>query len=115
VLTLQLQCISGEYHGQTFTLHPRAGAEALLAGRSTGRKFVRTGLSLPEDGEVSTTHGKIEVHSGQVTFTDVGSTNGTTLNEAPLKENVAAALKTGDRLKIGASLFLVKVDSGPAA
>lgn len=77
-----------------------------MVGRSTGKRFLNAGVSLPQDPEVSTTHGKVRTRGSQSTvvttglmnrtlatagpqvdfkdgsvgFTDVGSTNGTSIN-----------------------------------
>ena len=47
------------YKGRTWTLHPRKGKPGRKIGRSTGKAFVADGISLPDDSEVSTTHGKV--------------------------------------------------------
>ena len=96
--TLQITITSGPHTHQTYNLIPKPSQPCLI-GRSKGKKFIKNGISLNKDQEVSTTHGKISVEhvyldgtddgngggngsGGMQTkfyYTDVGSTNGTTL------------------------------------
>jgi hypothetical protein len=89
--TLQITITSGPHIHQTYHLIPKPSQPCLI-GRSKGKKFIKNGISLNKDQEVSTTHGKISVehvylddsggNGGMQTkfyYTDVGSTNGTTL------------------------------------
>jgi hypothetical protein len=88
--TLQITITSGPHTHQTYHLIPKPSQPCLI-GRSKGKKFIKNGVSLNKDQEVSTTHGKISVehvyldgsgNGGMQTkfyYTDVGSTNGTTL------------------------------------
>ncbi len=111
-------------------------------------------MSLPQDPEVSTIHGKvcrsvhqpgqtdrqtdrqqthacactsstlhsfltryhqIECREGKVFFEDLGSTNGSFLNGAPLEERVPQLLSTGDLLKLGATIMTVELQPQPVA
>ena len=91
--SLQITITSGPHTHQTFNLIPKPSQPCLI-GRSKGKKFIKNGISLYKDQEVSTTHGKISVEhvylddndgsgsGGMQTkfyYTDVGSTNGTTM------------------------------------
>ena len=100
-------------------------------GRSKGKKFVKNGISLHRDQEVSTTHGKfvvVEDDGGGATavgsssggvggggggrttryyFVDVGSTNGTVHDGAPLEPNVRLPLVNGTELKVGNSMLRI--------
>jgi pSer/pThr/pTyr-binding forkhead associated (FHA) protein len=58
-----------------------------------------------DDASVSSHHAKIEPAGGGYALTDLGSTNGTRLNGAQLKENEAHVLNAGDKIRYG------KVDS----
>ena len=55
------------------------------------------------DEGVSRRHARIEKRNGRVLLMDVGSKNGTLLNDAELSGIVE--LKTGDRIKIGSTIF----------
>mmetsp|Transcript_20351 Transcript_20351/g.26378 ORF Transcript_20351/g.26378 Transcript_20351/m.26378 type:complete len:194 (-) Transcript_20351:1511-2092(-) len=86
---IKLEVVSGPHTGTKFDLCVDVD-EACYVGRSTGKKFRTNGISLPKDSEVSTTHAKFEIQRGQVVIIDVGSTNGTTLDNVELLEHVAA-------------------------
>jgi len=59
-------------------------------------------LVLADDG-VSRRHARIEKRAGRVVLMDVGSTNGTLLNDAEL--DGIAELRTGDRIQVGSTIF----------
>lgn len=59
-------------------------------------------LVLADDG-VSRRHARIERRSDRIVLMDVGSTNGTLLNDAELSG--IAELRTGDRIQVGATIF----------
>lgn len=61
-LDVVLTASTGPYAGRKWTLKPRRGKAALKLGRSTGKGFT---VSLPEDSEVSTTHGKVSEGGGR--------------------------------------------------
>ena len=92
-------------------MKPRARRRVARLGRSTGSDYTRHGVSLADDQEVSTYHGKFESSGGNVYFTDVGSTNGSVLNERDLAANDRQLLRTGDVLRVGASDMRVRVDT----
>ena len=116
-----VQVTVGPHAPSRFHLRPRPGAPCLV-GRSKGKKFVKNGISLHRDQEVSTTHGKFVVvedenggggavgGGGRTTryyFVDVGSTNGTVHDGAPLEPNVRLPLVDGMELKVGNSMLRI--------
>ncbi len=52
---------------------------------------------------VSRRHARIERRSDRIVLMDVGSTNGTLLNDAELTG--IAELHTGDRIQVGSTIF----------
>jgi hypothetical protein len=117
--TMAVQITSGPHAPSRFHLRPRPGAPCLV-GRSKGKKFVKNGISLHRDQEVSTTHGKfvvVEEDGGggggggllrkRYYFVDVGSTNGTVHDGVPLVPNVRLSLVDGMELKIGNSILRI--------
>lgn len=78
-----------ERRGQAFDV-----GHELTIGRSPG-----CAVALPEDTYVSSVHARLFRRDGQVWVEDLGSTNGTTLNEHPV--SAPAALRPGDVVRIG--------------
>lgn len=60
---------------------------------------------------VSGRHGTIEVTEQGLYITDVGSTNGTLLNDARLAPNIRTSMNPDDVIKLGALEFMVKVQA----
>jgi len=61
--------------------------------------------------DVSRQHCAITLQKGRVTVKDLGSSNGTFVNETRVAET---RLKAGDRLRVGPVTFLVQIDGQPA-
>ena len=78
-----------------------------LIGRANRKQGVEPGIDLgiqPTDRGVSTQHAVLRVHGSGLTVTDLGSTNGTSLNEGDdlLGNGEEIALADGDRIHVGA-------------
>lgn len=75
------------------------------------------GISLLIDhNSVSRRHAEISYVDGQYVLRDLGSSNGTFVNTAPLPPDSAHLLQTGDRLQFGRVTYLVQVEQpAPAA
>lgn len=104
-----LSAVSGPHAGARFEL-TCVESSPCFVGRSTGKRFRVNGVSLPKDDEVSTTHAKIEVKKGGETIcvVDVGSTNGTTLDDVELEQGIPKPLKNdGSVLVVGSTKFTV--------
>lgn len=80
---------------------------ALVIGRQAG-----SGITLT-DTQASRQHARIEVRSGQLTVTDLGSANGTRVNGTLI--SAPTTLREGDQLQIGTSLFRVELGNCTAA
>src|SRR5580704_14376794 len=94
-----------------FEAGPEAGKSFKLSSPKTtiGR---RKGEILIKDAEISGAHAEINVNSTKVQVKDLESTNGTFVNGKKLP---GADLKDGDRLTLGQSKILVKIEGPPAA
>src|ERR1051326_9197960 len=75
-------------------------------GRGPANQFV---IDHPS---VSTSHCQIVVEAGSVRLKDLGSTNGTFLNRAPVQE---ATLSSGQRLQLGGVEMLFENEAPPTA
>lgn len=76
-------------------------------GNSLGRKSDND-VCIPEPF-VSGKHGLIEVTDQGVYFTDLGSTNGTLLNDAKLAPNIRTSVSPEDVIKLGSLEFVIKI------
>jgi len=98
-LQVTLDSVAGPVKGQRFRLSRRS----TLIGR-------RGADILLDDGQVSTRHAQIEVHSkDKITIKDLASTNGTAVNDKPVS---AVKLRHGDTIAIGKTIFILSVRSG---
>lgn len=61
------------------------------------------------DAYVSGRHGTVEVTEEGVFLTDIGSTNGTLLNDAKLNPNVRTMISEDDEIKLGSLTFRVRI------
>lgn len=94
------------------TLVFEAGPESGKSLRiSTPRATIgrRKGEILIKDAEISGSHAEISIAGDKVLIKDLGSTNGTFINGKKLP---TADLRDGDRLTIGQSKILVKIEGG---
>ena len=85
-----------------------------LIGRANPRQGLEPDIDLglhPADRGVSSQHAVLKVHDGDLTITDIGSTNGTSLNgsEILLGKNTETRLAAGDRIHVGAWTTLTVV------
>ncbi|MEO5341257.1 MAG: FHA domain-containing protein [Magnetococcus sp. MYC-9] len=58
------------------------------------------------DPAISKQHARIEIKTGKILLSDLGSSNGTTVNNRPLSPFVVKEIVAGDRIGFGKSLFV---------
>ncbi len=100
---VRAKVMSGPHAGIDTVLRPRQRRLVPKFGRSTGQQFVKNGISLPEDDEVSTTHAKLEARGGAVWVTDLDSTNGSILDGASMPPGEPLPLPHQCILRVGQS------------
>jgi pSer/pThr/pTyr-binding forkhead associated (FHA) protein len=89
-----LVAMTGPISGQRFAVHG-----ALEIGREAA------GIALPFDGSASRRHAVVSPAANGLQLTDMGSTNGTFVNEQRVQN---ASLKAGDIVRIGVTSFRVE-------
>lgn len=81
----------------------RKGAAYPIEGEMIIGRSPESTIVLPDDTFASSMHARVWVADGEVWAEDLGSTNGTTLNGAPLHN--AVRLGKGDRVQVGNTVF----------
>ncbi|MEO6811432.1 MAG: FHA domain-containing protein, partial [Isosphaeraceae bacterium] len=94
-----LDVMQGPRKGRSFVFDRH---DTFIVGRS---RFVH--CPMPEDSALSRDHFLIEINPPRCELRDLGSTNGTFVNERKVER---ARLGSGDRIAAGQSVFLVRVE-----
>src|SRR5207253_6808468 len=97
-MRVTLRVLAGPYSGREFTFDQH---ETFLIGRSDNAH-----LYLPDDRFFSRHHGLLEIAPPQCFLRDLGSTNGTFVNDRKVQE---AFLRSGDRIQGGQTVLEVEV------
>ncbi|OQA17358.1 MAG: Oxoglutarate dehydrogenase inhibitor [Chloroflexi bacterium ADurb.Bin360] len=95
-----------------FKLHTQAGADYSLTTPSVTVGRENCDILLPQDTLVSRNHARFEVQGEVVTVTDLGSTNGTYINQVLLQPHIPQAIRAGDTIHIGNTTFTLRIDGG---
>jgi predicted component of type VI protein secretion system len=90
-----------------------AGKQVPLAGVVDVGREPSLPLHLDEDSQVSRRHARFSEQGGSVTVEDVGSTNGTYVNEQPI--NSPRALNAGDKVRVGLTVLELRTRQQVAA
>jgi pSer/pThr/pTyr-binding forkhead associated (FHA) protein len=69
-------------------------------------------LTLPADSKISRTHAELRRRDGQWILVDLGSSNGTKVNNRPIEQHL---LRAGDRIQLGGSTILFAPGEDPNA
>src|SRR5262245_33385638 len=99
-----LDVIQGPRKGRSFVFDRH---DTFIVGRS---RFVH--CPMPEDSALSRDHFMIEINPPRCEIRDLGSTNGTYVNERRVER---VRLNSGDRISAGQSIFQVRVEGSLGA
>jgi tRNA A-37 threonylcarbamoyl transferase component Bud32 len=103
-MRVTLRVLAGPYAGRSFTFEQH---DTFLIGRSSDAH-----MHLPDDRFFSRNHCLLEIAPPRCFLRDLGSTNGTYVNNERVRE---AFLKSGDRLQGGETVLLVEVTAENSA
>lgn len=96
------------------TLYGEGKEFALRAGLNSFGRKADNDVSIT-DPYISGKHGVIEVAADGLFFTDIGSTNGTMLNDAKLAPNMRTAITAEDVIRLGSLEFRVRLNEKAGA
>lgn len=94
--TIHLRITDGEYRGETIE----------VAGELTFGRSPACSVSLTQDTFASSVHARIYVQGNNAIVEDLGSTNGTFVNDERIDEPVP--VDRGDRVQIGSTVLEVR-------
>lgn len=96
-----------------FTIHLQKPVN--LIGRSSAKRGITPEIPLDHDDAVSHRHGLINLAAdGALTLRDIGSANGTKLNDVEIKPMVDTPLHDGDQILLGHwTRITVKAETAP--
>jgi hypothetical protein len=94
--------VSGKLEGQSYSIPP----QGLRVGRQAGNEV------LLDDTGVSRQHARLIFHNGALWVQDMGSRNGVFVNEVRVQAH--RQLSPGDKIRIGNTVFEVRLDDGTA-
>ncbi|MFN2532664.1 MAG: protein kinase [Pyrinomonadaceae bacterium] len=103
-MQVNLKVVAGPYKGRIFTFNQH---DSFLIGRSPDAH-----LCLTEDRYFSRNHCLLEINPPHSFLRDLGSTNGTYVNNQRVTE---VFLKNGDRIQGGETILMVEVAAAPAS
>ena len=82
---------------------PQAGRQVQLATVVDIGRDASLPLGLDQDSQVSRRHARVTAQGGQAVVEDLGSTNGTYVNEQPI--HAPHALRPGDKVRVGLTVI----------
>jgi pSer/pThr/pTyr-binding forkhead associated (FHA) protein len=85
----------------------------MVIGRADPSRGVVPAVDLSADDAVSRRHARITGRGGAYFLTDLGSTNGTKLNNRWLEPNRETRLNAGDRIELGALTTITLLEAVP--
>jgi hypothetical protein len=91
---------------------PGAGRQVSLDGALEAGRDASLPLHL-DDGQASRRHARFSVQGGQVVVEDLGSTNGTYVNEQPISS--PRTLRPGDKVRLGLTVLELRTRQQVAA
>jgi pSer/pThr/pTyr-binding forkhead associated (FHA) protein len=86
---------------------PDGERRLLKAGAMTIGRDAANDLVLLDDPKVSRSHAELHKRDGQWVLQDLGSSNGTRVNQRPVQRH---PLRDGDRIQLGATTILYRAD-----
>lgn len=101
-MVIRLSFVSGKLEGRVIQVPSR---QLVSLGRT-----LRADISLEDDPLISSRHCEIEHNGSAGIVRDLGSTNGTYLNDQAIRE---AQLRHNDRLRIGSTELVIEFDNQP--